>query len=144
MLPTNYGSPARGGVLGRGARPPFLSTKARSRAPSQALSPRSLPSTSPSTLPSTPEHLSGFGGSAPLQARPLVTLSEPKRGKLFYSADCKRGRRKGATSKTSKIVKKCQKVLRQFSRRAKNVKKFFDTFRQFSCGTFFPAPFGGL
>ena len=59
--------------------------------------------------------------------------------KLFHSADCKRGRRKGATSKnvknrqkvsksfstlfdsfragqkTSKIVKKCQKVFRHFS-----------------------------
>ena len=64
------------------------------------------------------------------------------------SANCKRGRRKGATSK---IVKRCQKVFRQFSRRAKkrqksskHVKKFFDTFRQFSRGTFFPAPFGGL
>ena len=48
------------------------------------------------------------------------------------SADCKSGRRKGATSKS---VKKCQKVFRQFSRRAKNVKerqKYFDTFRQFS------------
>ena len=35
-----------------------------------------------------------------------------------------------AGQKTSKIVKKCQKV--------------FDTFRQFSRGTIFPAPFGGL
>ena len=44
-----------------------------------------------------------------------------------FSADCKRGRRKGATSKK-----------RQKS--SKSVKKFFDTFRQFSRGTFFPAP----
>ena len=53
---------------------------------------------------------------------------------VLQSADCKRGRRKGATSK---IVKKCQKVFRQVSRRAKklqesskSVKKFSDTFRQ--------------
>ena len=37
---------------------------------------------------------------------------------------------KGPRQKTSKIVK--------------SVKKFFDTFRQFSRGTIFPAPFGGL
>ena len=46
---------------------------------------------------------------------------------------------KGPRQKTSKIVKKCQKVFRQFSRRAKNVKNrqkvsksfstLFDTFR---------------
>ena len=70
------------------------------------------------------------------------------------SADCKRGRRKGATSKNVKIVKKCQKVFRHFStlfaqgkkrqKSSKNVKKFFDTFRQISRGTIFPAPFGGL
>ena len=43
---------------------------------------------------------------------------------------------RGQVKKTSKIVKKCQKVFRQFSRRAKNVKnrpksvkKFFDTSR---------------
>ena len=53
--------------------------------------------------------------------------------------------------KSSKSVKKFFDTFRQFSRRAKkrqksskNVKKFFDTFRQFSRGTFFPAPFGGL
>ena len=68
-----------------------------------------------------------------------------------YSADCKRGRRKGVTSKN---VKKCQKVFRHFStifaqgkkrqKSSKSVKKFFDTFRQFSRGTIFLAPFGGL
>ena len=88
------------------------------------------------------------------------------------SADCKRGRRKGATSKnvknrqkvsksfstifaqgkkrqkSSKSVKKFFDTFRQFSRRAKkrqksskSVKKFFNTFRQFSRGPFFPAPF---
>ena len=53
---------------------------------------------------------------------------------------------KGPRQKTSKLVKNCQKVFRHFSRRAKNVKnrqknvkKFFDTFRQFSRGTFLPA-----
>ena len=61
---------------------------------------------------------------------------------FWKSADCKRGRRKGATSKTSKIVKKCQKYFRHFStffaqgkkrqKSSKSVKKFFDTFRQFS------------
>ena len=60
---------------------------------------------------------------------------------------------KGPRQKTSKIVKKCQKVFRHFSRifaqgkkrqkSSKSVKKFFDTFRQFSHGTIFPAPFGG-
>ena len=44
---------------------------------------------------------------------------------------------KGPRQKTSKIVKKCRKSSR-------SVEKFFDTFRQFSLGTIFPAPFGGL
>ena len=49
---------------------------------------------------------------------------------------------KGPRQKTSKIVKKCQKVFRHFStifaqgkkrqKSSKNVKKFFDTFRQIS------------
>ena len=50
--------------------------------------------------------------------------------------------------KSSKSVKKFFDTFRQFSRRAKNVKNrqkvsksFFDTFRHFSRGTFFPAPF---
>ena len=61
---------------------------------------------------------------------------------------------KGPRQKTSKIVKKCQKVFRHFStffaqgkkrqKSSKIVKKFFDTFRQISRGTIFPAPFGGL
>ena len=56
---------------------------------------------------------------------------------------------KGPRQKTSKIVKKCQKVFRHFStifaqgkkrpKSSKSVKKFFDTFRQFSRGTIFPA-----
>ena len=56
---------------------------------------------------------------------------------------------KGPRQKTSKIAKKCQKVSRHFSRRAKkrqksskSVKKFFDTSRQFSRGTILSAPFG--
>ena len=57
-------------------------------------------------------------------------------GRFKWSADCKRGRRKGATSK---IVKKCQKVFRHFStifvqgkKRQKSSKSFstlFDNFR---------------
>ena len=59
---------------------------------------------------------------------------------------------KGPRQKTSKIVKKCQKVFRHFStifaqgkkrqKSRKSVKKFFDTFRQFSRrAKIFPAPF---
>ena len=54
---------------------------------------------------------------------------------LLFSADCKRGRRKGATSK---IAKNRQKVSKSFStifapgknrqKLSKSVKKFFDTF----------------
>ena len=61
------------------------------------------------------------------------------------SADCKRGRRKGATSKN---VKKYFDTSRQFSRRAKNVKNrqkvsktLFDSFR---AAPFFRPLFGGL
>ena len=72
--------------------------------------------------------------------------------KLLESADCKRGRRKGATSKN---VKNRQKVSKSFStlfdnfragqktsKIVKKCQKFFDTFQQFLSGTFFPAPFG--
>ena len=61
---------------------------------------------------------------------------------------------RGHVKKTSKVVRKCQKVSRHFStifaqgkerqKSSKSVKKFFDTFRQFSRGTIIPAPFGGL
>ena len=61
---------------------------------------------------------------------------------------------KGPRQKTSKIVKKCQKYFRHFStifargkktqKSSKSVKNIFDTFRQISRGTSFPAPFGGL
>ena len=61
---------------------------------------------------------------------------------------------KGPRQKTSKIVKKCQKVFRHFStifaqgknrqKSSKSVKMFFNTFRPLSRGTIFPAPFGGL
>ena len=46
----------------------------------------------------------------------------------FGTADCKRGRRKGATSKN---VKKCQKVFRHFSTKSfsKSFLTFFDNFR---------------
>ena len=58
---------------------------------------------------------------------------------------------KGPRQKTSKIVRKCQKVFRHFStifaqgkkrqKSSKSVKNIFDTFRQFSRVPFFPAPF---
>ena len=76
--------------------------------------------------------------------------SAVRRIRWLCSADCKRGRRKGATSKN---VNNRQKVSKSFStlfdnfragqkrqKSSKSVKKFFDTFRQFSRGTFFPAP----
>ena len=78
-----------------------------------------------------------------------ISRGDPKSLRNKISADCKRGRRKGATSKN---VKNRQKVFRHFSifaqgkriqKSSKSVKKFFDTFRQFSCGTIFPAPLGG-
>ena len=60
------------------------------------------------------------------------TFPGPKKDKRG-SADCKRGRRKGATSK---IVKKCQNVFRHFStinvKRAKNVKKCQKVSKSFS------------
>ena len=58
----------------------------------------------------------------------------------WKSADCKRGRRKGATSK---IVKKCQKYFRHFSRRAKNVKNRQKVSKSFSTlfDNFRAAPF---
>ena len=56
---------------------------------------------------------------------------------------------KGPRQKTSKIVKNCPKYLRHFStffaqgkkrqKSSKKVKNIFDTFRQFSRGTSFPA-----
>ena len=58
---------------------------------------------------------------------------------------------KGPRQKTSKNRQKVSKsfstLLAQGKKRqksSKSVKKFFDTFRQFSRGTIFPAPFGGL
>ena len=58
---------------------------------------------------------------------------------------------KGPRQKTSKIVKKCQKVFRHFStnfaqgkkrqKSSKSVKKFFDTFRQISRRHHFSGPF---
>ena len=76
-----------------------------------------------------------------------------KRLALFYLCQriAKGAGGKGPCQKTSKIVKKCQKVFRHFStifaqgkkrqKSSNSVTKFFDTFRQFSRGTFFPAPF---
>ena len=67
------------------------------------------------------------GSVCPLKSRKTKLFGGISRILVGYpegarkSADCKRGQRKGATSK--------------------NVKKFFDTFRQFSRGTCFPAPF---
>ena len=63
----------------------------------------------------------------------------------------KRAGGKGSRQKTSKIVKKCQKVFRHFStifaqgqKTSKIVKKCHKYFRHFSRDTIFPAPFGGL
>ena len=73
---------------------------------------------------------------------------------LFSQRVAKGAGGKGPRQKKSKIVKKSQKVFRHFStifaqgkkrqKSSKSVKMFFDTFRQFSRGTIFPAPFGGL
>ena len=60
---------------------------------------------------------------------------------------------KGPRQKTSKIVKKCQKVFQHFStfktffaqgkKTSKTVKKCQKVFRRFSRGTIFSGPFGG-
>ena len=70
------------------------------------------------------------------------------------SVDRKRGQRKGAASKNVKNPQKCQKYFRHFStffvqrkkrqKWSKSVKNNVDTFRQFSRGTSFLAPFGGI
>ena len=67
---------------------------------------------------------------------------------LFHQRIAKGAGGKGPRQKTSKIVKKCQKVFRHFStifaqgkKTSKIVKKCQKVFRQFSRGTFFPAPF---
>ena len=104
----------------------------------------------------------GSGRGASVREKNITTAQHTRKSgnriqqkiRLKNSADCKRGRRKGATSKMSKIVKKCQKVFRHFStifaqgkkrqKSSKSVKKFFDTFQPFSRGTIFPAPFGRL
>ena len=75
-------------------------------------------------------------------------------GTPFLSGPQKGPAERGHVKKTSKIIKKCQKYFRDFStffaqgkkiqKSSKRVKIFFDTFRQFSRGTSFPAPFGGL
>ena len=69
------------------------------------------------------------------------------------SADRKRGQRKGATSKMSKSVEKCQKffdTFRHFSRRAKNVRNrqkvsqiFSTLFDNFRAAPFFRPLLGG-
>ena len=73
---------------------------------------------------------------------------------LFYSADRKRGQRKGATSKNVKNLQKMSKIFstvfdifragQENSKIVKKCKNIFDTFRQISRGTSFPAPFGRL
>ena len=84
--------------------------------------------------------------------RELLRLPEAERSNGSESQRIAKGAGgKGPRQKTSKIVKKCQKVFRHFStifaqgkkrqKSPKSVKKFFDIFRQFSRGTFFPAPF---
>ena len=71
---------------------------------------------------------------------------------VYTSADRKRRQRKGATSKNVKNRQKVSKIVSTFFAQGKkrqksskiSVKNDFDTFRQFSRGTTFPAPFGGL
>ena len=66
---------------------------------------------------------------------PATMPSFPNNPPLL-SAECKRGRRKGATSKktskSSKSVKKFFDIFRQFSRRAKNVKNRQKVSKSFS------------
>ena len=71
-----------------------------------------------------------------------ISLPENGQGK-HSSADCKKGRRKGATSKNVKNRQKVSKVFRQFSRRAKNVKNRQEVSKIFSTlfDNFRAAPF---
>ena len=103
-----------------------------------------------------PEQETFWGLSGPRPERLLAPSLIDFRGNagiqaLYHQRIAKGAGGKGPRQKTSKIVKKCQKVSRHFStifaqgkkrqKPSKSVKKFFDTFRQFSRGTFFPAPF---
>ena len=79
----------------------------------------------------------------------LRGLSEYGSVAYLVSADCKRGRRKGATSKNVKNRQNL-KVSKSFStifvhgkKHQKSSKSMIDTFRQFSRGTISPAPFWG-
>ena len=111
-----------------------------------------------------PEFSSGTPEQTPKTATASSTLLIQERKKTHinisgghYSADRKRGQRKGATSKErqtpSKSAKNIFDTFRHFSRRAKlkkksqklskSAKNIFDTFRQFSRSTSFSVPFWG-
>ena len=92
----------------------------------------------PDPIP-TPLNIPGLARSRPKRTK--LDRNGPKRTEMdrigHGSADRKRGRRKGATSRS---VKNCQKVSRQIStifalfgkKRQKSSKTFCDTFRHFS------------
>ena len=74
-----------------------------------------------------------------------------KKGLGYNSADRKRDRRKGATSKNVKNRQKVSKIIstlfdnfRAGPKTSKIIKECQNNFRQFSRGTTFPAPWGGL
>ena len=74
-----------------------------------------------------------------------------KFGHTLLSADRKRGRLKGSTSKNVQTSSRGAKNIfdtfrtgQKKSKIAKNVKNNFLHFQQFSCGANFPAPFRGL
>ena len=105
--------------------------------------------------PSKPMETKLFGGRPRdfLTGYPGGTRKFPKI--IRFSSPSFSGLQKGPAERSH--VKKRQKVSKSFStlfdnfcagqksqKSSKSVKKFFDTFRQFSRGTIFPAPFGGL
>ena len=90
---------------------------------------------------------SGFPRSSPEFSPEFPGIQGNSR---LLSADCKRGRRKGATSKNIKTRQKVTKCFRQFSRRAKSVKNrqkpsrsFSTLFDNFRAAPFFRLLLGG-
>ena len=94
--------------------------------------------------------LSPLSFSIPCPSIFILLVNPFPRNQPFYHQRIAKGAGgKGPRQKTSKIVKKCQKVFRQFSRRAKNIKNrqkaskrfstLFDNFRGFFTGPFWGA-----